>query len=85
MLSAGERKDGKTWATTDTGFSVPHIFIPKIIEYYRAGKFPFDKMLRFYRFEEIEKAFAANRACTAIKPVVLMDEVKQPLPRDKNQ
>jgi aryl-alcohol dehydrogenase len=76
MLNAKERKEGKTWMTTDAGFSVPHIFIPKMIAYYKAGKFPFEKMLRFYRFEEIGKAFAANRACTAIKPVVLMDEVK---------
>jgi aryl-alcohol dehydrogenase len=76
MLNARERKDGKTWATTDTGFSVPHQFIPKMIEYYKAGKFPFEKMLRFYRFEEIEEAFAASRACTAVKPIVLMGETR---------
>jgi aryl-alcohol dehydrogenase len=72
-LNARERHDGKTWATTDTGFSVPYLFIPKLIDYYKAGKFPFEKMLRFYRFEEIEEAFAASRECVAIKPVVLMD------------
>ncbi|MDR1998217.1 MAG: zinc-binding dehydrogenase [Candidatus Margulisbacteria bacterium] len=76
-LNARERRDGKTWAVTDTGFSVPQLFIPQMIAYYKAGKFPFEKMLRFYRFEEIEKAFAASRACTAVKPVVLLDEVAQ--------
>jgi aryl-alcohol dehydrogenase len=59
--------------TTNTGFSVPPFFIPKLLEYYKAGQFPFEKMLRFYRFAEINEAFAANRACTAVKPVVLME------------
>jgi aryl-alcohol dehydrogenase len=72
-LSERERREGKTWMTTNTGFSVPPLFIPKLLEYHRAGQFPFEKMLRFYRFDEINEAFAANRACTAVKPVILMD------------
>jgi aryl-alcohol dehydrogenase len=72
-LNERERKEGKTWMTTNTGFSVPPLFIPKLLEYHRAGQFPFEKMLRFYRFGEINEAFAANRACTAVKPVVLME------------
>jgi aryl-alcohol dehydrogenase len=72
-LNARERREGKTWVTTNTGFSVPPLFIPKILEYYKAGQFPFEKMLRFYRFAEINEAFAANRACTAVKPVVLIE------------
>jgi aryl-alcohol dehydrogenase len=72
-LNKRERGEGKTWAVTNTGFSVPHLFIPKLLEYHEAGKFPFEKMLRFYRFGEINEAFAASRACTAVKPVVLME------------
>jgi aryl-alcohol dehydrogenase len=73
VLSADERKEGKTWATTDAGFSVPHRFIPQLIAYYRDGQLPFEKMLHFYRFAEIEieKAFVANHRCTSIKPVVV--------------
>jgi aryl-alcohol dehydrogenase len=74
MLNSSERNDGKTWATTDTGFSVPPVFIPYLIASHKAGKFPFEKMLSWYRFSEIEAAFTASRTCTAIKPVVLMDE-----------
>jgi aryl-alcohol dehydrogenase len=73
-LSAAERRDGKTWATPDAGFSVPQVFIPRLIGYYRDGAFPFDRMLRFYPFADIGKAFRASLAHTAIKPVVLMDE-----------
>jgi aryl-alcohol dehydrogenase len=72
-LSERERREGKSWVTTDTGFSVPPLFIPKLLEYYKAGRFPLEKMLHFYRFGEINEAFEANRACTVIKPVVLME------------
>jgi aryl-alcohol dehydrogenase len=73
-LNKQERREGKTWAVTDTGFSAPPLFIPKLLEYHKAGKFPFEKMLRFYRFGGINEAFAASRECTAVKPVVLMKE-----------
>jgi aryl-alcohol dehydrogenase len=72
-LSERERREGKRWETTNAGFSVPPLFIPKLLEYYKAGQFPFEKMIRFYRFGEINEAFAASRACTAVKPVVLME------------
>jgi aryl-alcohol dehydrogenase len=74
MLNNHERMAGKTWETADTGFSVPPVFIPQLIAYYRAGNFPFEKMLRYYRFEKIEEAFTENRPRTAIKPVILMDD-----------
>jgi aryl-alcohol dehydrogenase len=72
-LNERERQEGKSWTTTDTGFSFPPLFIPELLEYYKSGQFPFDKMLRFYRFEEINEAFEANRASAAVKPVVLME------------
>ena len=72
-LNEHERRNGKSWTTTDTGFSVTPLFIPKLLEYHKAGQFPFEKMLCFYRFDEINEAFAASRACIAVKPVVIMD------------
>jgi aryl-alcohol dehydrogenase len=71
-LSERERQEGKSWISTNTGFSFPPLFIPKLLEYYKSGQFPFDKMFRFYRFEEINEAFEASRACAAVKPIVLM-------------
>ena len=53
---------------------VPPVFIPRLLEYHRAGSFPFEKMLHFYRFDEIEKAFEASRSCSVVKPVVLLEE-----------
>jgi aryl-alcohol dehydrogenase len=73
VLNERERGEGKSWATTNTGFSVPPLFIPQLLEYYKAGQFPFEKMLHFYRFDEINEALAASRVCAAVKPVVLME------------
>jgi aryl-alcohol dehydrogenase len=70
-LSERERREGKSWVTTNTGFSVPPLFIPKLLEYYTTGRFPLEKMIHFYRFDEINEAFEANRESTVVKPVVL--------------
>lgn len=55
------------------GDSVPHTFIPKLISYYKNGQFPFDKLVRFYDFEQINEAFAASKSGEAIKPILKMN------------
>ena len=37
------------------GDSVPQIFIPKLIKLYQSGKFPFDRLLKFYDFKDINQ------------------------------
>jgi aryl-alcohol dehydrogenase len=54
------------------GDSVPDIFIPQLIELYRQGRFPFDRLVRFYAFEDIETAFSDSEHGTTIKPVLRM-------------
>lgn len=54
------------------GDSIPEVFIPKLIELHRQGRFPFDKLLRFYKLDEINQAAADSENGTAIKPVILM-------------
>jgi aryl-alcohol dehydrogenase len=52
------------------GDAVPQLFIPKLIKLYRAGQFPFDRLVKFYEFRDINRAIAdANRGDT-IKPVL---------------
>ena len=55
------------------GDAHPGLFIPKLAEYWRQGRFPFDKLLTFYPFAEIERAFADAHSGKAIKPVLLME------------
>jgi aryl-alcohol dehydrogenase len=56
------------------GDAHPGLFLPKLAEYWRQGRFPFDRLLSFYRFAEIDRAFADARSGKAIKPVLLIGE-----------
>lgn len=63
----------KTLVGVVEGYSIPQLFIPKLIEYYRAGKFPFDKLITYYKFEEINKAFEDIHAGKVAKAVLVME------------
>ncbi|MFA7614575.1 MAG: NAD(P)-dependent alcohol dehydrogenase [Candidatus Caldatribacteriota bacterium] len=63
--------EGKSMIGVIEGDSVPRVFIPKLIEYYKAGKFPFDKLIQFYQFNEIEKAFEDSKNGKTIKPILI--------------
>jgi aryl-alcohol dehydrogenase len=54
------------------GDVVSKIFIPKLIEFYRQGKFPFDKLVRFYDFEQVNEAIADSESGVTIKPILRM-------------
>lgn len=44
--------------------------VPKLIEYYKQGMFPFDKLVKYYDFKDIEKAFEDMRSGATIKPIL---------------
>jgi aryl-alcohol dehydrogenase len=52
------------------GDAIPDLFIPKLIELYRQGRFPFDKIMTFYPFKEINKAVEDMEQGRVIKPVL---------------
>ncbi len=54
------------------GDSVPQRFIPELIGHYRAGRFPFDRLITEFAFEDINRAFEASERGDAIKPVIRM-------------
>jgi aryl-alcohol dehydrogenase len=62
--------DGKKAVSVIQGSSVPQEFIPEMINYYRAGLFPFDRLLKFYDFSDIDQAITDARLGNAIKPVL---------------
>lgn len=62
--------EGKSMIGVIEGDSVPRVFIPQLIEYYKKGQFPFDKLVGFYEFSEIEKAFEDSKTGKTIKPVL---------------
>ena len=61
---------GRTIRGICEGDSVPSIFIPRLIELYKQGRFPFDKLVRYYPFEQINEAVAASLRGDVIKPVL---------------
>ena len=56
------------------GDAVPQIFIPKLIALHRAGRFPFDRLVRFYDFSKINAAIADAKRGDAIKPVLRINK-----------
>lgn len=66
--------EGKKVMGTVQGDSVPQLHIPKLIQYYKEGKFPFDKLVKFYDFEDINKAFEESKTGVTLKPVVRIAE-----------
>ncbi len=54
------------------GDAVCKTFIPKMVDYYKQGRFPFDKLVKFYDFKDIDQAFEDSLAGKVIKPVVVM-------------
>ena len=63
---------GKTLMGVVEGESDGDHFIPKLVDLWRAGWFPFDKLLTFYPFAEVNKAIHDSHSGTAIKPVLRM-------------
>lgn len=52
------------------GDSIPDVFIPQLIELWRQGRFPFDKLVKFYGLSEIEEAVQASERGDVLKAIV---------------
>jgi len=55
------------------GSSEPQSFIPQLIEYYNQGLFPFDRLIDFFPFNELNEAIDAASSGKSVKPVVRME------------
>ena len=53
------------------GDSVPSSFIPKLVDLYERGLFPFDKLVKAYPFDQINEAFDDSAKGITYKPVVI--------------
>ncbi|MFZ1989282.1 MAG: NAD(P)-dependent alcohol dehydrogenase [Alphaproteobacteria bacterium] len=67
MMSSGQR-----WTMILMGDATPQLFIPMLIDLYKQGRFPFDRLVKFYPFEEVAQAFHDSEAGTTIKPILRM-------------
>jgi aryl-alcohol dehydrogenase len=69
-LSSGTMLQGREVFGIIQGDSVPHIFIPQLIDLYKQGRFPFDKMIKFYSLDHINEAAADSEKGVTIKAVI---------------
>lgn len=51
------------------GDSAPDAFIPHLIELHMSGRFPFDKLITKYPFEQVNQAIADQTSGKVVKPV----------------
>ena len=65
--------DGKSLVGVIEGDSISKLFLPKILDYYKKGMFPMDKLMKFYSFKDINEAQAASDRGECIKAVLRMD------------
>lgn len=57
------------------GDSVPNVFIPELIDMFRAGDLPYDQLITTFAFDDINEALDAMHEQRVIKPVLLFEEV----------
>ncbi|MDO5140550.1 MAG: NAD(P)-dependent alcohol dehydrogenase [Eubacteriales bacterium] len=65
--------DGKSLLGVIEGDSIPKEFLPKLLDYYKRGMFPFDKLIKYYSFDQINEAQAESDAGKCIKAVLRME------------
>ncbi|MFF0111671.1 NAD(P)-dependent alcohol dehydrogenase [Streptomyces prasinus] len=60
----------KTLMGVVEGDSVPDVFVPQLLDLHMQGRFPFDRLVRFYDFDRIDEAAADAASGAAVKPVL---------------
>jgi Zn-dependent alcohol dehydrogenase len=53
------------------GDADPQRFIPRMLDWYKAGNFPFDRLIKTFPFDQINEAAHASENGSAIKPVLV--------------
>jgi len=82
-LVLGDLMTGAVIRYVIEGDSVPETFIPRLIDYYRQGRFPFDRLIEFYDLASINDAVRDTEAGRTIKPVIRMRRRSTPTNGDK--
>ena len=62
---------GWTFTTVIQGSAVPQVFIPRLVDLWQQGRFPFDQLVQTYALDDINTAFADSASGKVIKPVIV--------------
>jgi aryl-alcohol dehydrogenase len=55
------------------GDAVPQLFIPRLLDLWQQGRFPFDKLITSYPLSQVNQAEADAASGAAVKPVLIPD------------
>ncbi|KAK6387343.1 hypothetical protein LTS17_000610 [Exophiala oligosperma] len=64
-------KTGKQLLGSMEGGVRPADYVPRMIQWYRHGDFPIDKLIKYYKVEEFEQAIHDMEEGTTVKPILL--------------
>jgi aryl-alcohol dehydrogenase len=67
LMTAGRKVRGIV-----EGDSIPQLFIPELIQLHKQGKFPFERLIKFYDMQNIDQAIADSESGRTVKAVVRM-------------
>jgi aryl-alcohol dehydrogenase len=70
-LPPGALAMGKKLSFLIEGDAVPQVFIPQMIELWRQGRFPFDRLIKTYPLREINRAEVDSISGSTVKPVLI--------------
>ncbi len=69
------KMSGRTIRGITQGDSVPQLFIPVLLRLFRDGKFPFDRLVKFYDLADINQAAEDSLSGRVIKPIIRMPTI----------
>ena len=69
-VPVGKLLGGRKLRGIHQGSSNPDIFIPRLVDLHMEGLFPFDRLVTFYPFGEIARAFREMEEGTVVKPIL---------------
>ena len=64
---------GKTIRGILAGDSIPDVLIPELVQLYVEGRYPLDKMVKFYDFSDINQAIDDLESGKTVKPIVKLN------------
>jgi len=67
----GSLVKGWTFKTIVQGSAVPQVFIPRLVDLWKKGSFPLEKLTRSYSLDQINDAFADSASGAVVKPIIV--------------
>jgi aryl-alcohol dehydrogenase len=67
----GSLLKGWNFRTIVQGSSVPQQMVPRLIELWKQGRFPVDRLVKTYDFADINNAFADSASGAVVKPLLM--------------